>query len=376
MIVCSSVIRSEVTGTILKLSLSLILFLYAISSSCQIRYYDADNFPLYGKGVEATSERYVRFPDSLKNVSRKPLWDLSRHSSGMYIRFRTNSPEIYMKWNPKYNNHMNHMSDTGVKGLDLYCYDCGEWNFVNSARPSGEHCESKVISGMTAKWREYMLYLPLYDSVDSLYIGIGSEYSISLPELDMPRSGKPVVFYGTSIQQGACASRPGMAHTNIISRRLNVETVNFGFSGNAFLDMEVADLMAAIDASVYVMDCLPNSSPEMIEERLYPFYKKLRQLHPDVPVVFIEDPMFVHSRYDNKILNEINRKNEALHEVFDEMKRNGEKNIIIVSLKDFMNQNSDMTVDGIHFTDLGFVLYSDLIIDIIKDYVDRERTGF
>lgn len=353
----------------MKLHFFLILFLYAISSSCQIRYYDADNFPLYGKGVEATSERYVRFPDSLENISRKPLWDLSRHSSGMYIRFRTNSPEIHIKWKPKFGNHMNHMSDTGVKGLDLYCYDGSEWTFVNSARPSGRICESIVISNMEKDWREFMLYLPLYDSVDSMYIGIDSLSCISAPELDLPKSGRPLVFYGTSIQQGACASRPGMAHTNIISRKLNVEAVNFGFSGNAFLDMEVADMMADIDASVYVIDCLPNSSPEMIEEKLYPFYLRLRKAHPDVPVVFVEDPMFVHSRYDRRILNEINRKNEALHKVFAEMENNGENDIELISLKDLMKENSDMTVDGIHFTDWGFILYAELIIRRIQKYL-------
>lgn len=355
----------------MKQNLIVVLLLFAISSFGQTVYYDASDFPLYGKGVKATSERYVRFPDSLENVSRKPLWDLSRHSSGMYIRFRTNSPDIRLKWRPKYNNHMNHMSDTGVKGLDLYCLDNdGSWNFVNSARPAGRSCESGLISNMTVQWREYMLYLPLYDSVDSLCIGIDQNHGISQPQLDLPKSGRPVVFYGTSIQQGACASRPGMAHTNIISRKLNVETVNFGFSGNAFLDIEVADLMAAINASVYVIDCLPNSSPEMIDERLYPFYIKLRSCHPDVPVIFVEDPMFVHSRYDRKISEEIRKKNEALHRVFAKMKSCGEKNIFIVSLEGFMENNNDITVDGIHFTDLGFKLYSEIILKYISDVMN------
>ena len=108
---------------------------------------------------------------------------------------------------------------------------------------------------------------------------------------------KPVVFYGTSILQGGCASRPGMAHTNILERWLNRECINLGFSGNALLDLEIAYVMAGVDASVFVLDFVPNAGVEQIKERAGEFYSIIRSKHPDTPVLFVEDPIFTHSRF-------------------------------------------------------------------------------
>ncbi len=174
----------------------------------QLVYHDASNFPLLGRATESAGARYERFPDS-------------------------------SKWVALFNTHMNHMTDTGAKGLDLYCLQKnGDWHFVNSARPKGKINQATIIKNMHPEEREYMLYLPLYDGLISLSIGVDSLATISQPLMDYPIRKNPVVFYGTSILQGGCASRPGMAHTNIISRRLNRECINLGFSGNAFLDLE------------------------------------------------------------------------------------------------------------------------------------------
>lgn len=353
-----------------KQLIGICLLLCTFNSWAQTVYYDADAFPLYGKCNVGQSDRYNRFPDSLKQVSRNSLWYLSTNSAGLAIRFRSNSTSISARWVLKYNTRMNHMTDTGIKGLDLYCYDGGEWSFVNVARPTGKSNTAKIIKDMSADWREYMLYLPLYDGLDSLYIGIDSLAEITQPILDLPRRLKPVVFYGTSILQGGCASRPGMAHTNILGRMLNVETINLGFSGNAFLDMEVADLMAAVDASVYVIDCIPNSSVAQIKTRLYEFYKRIRDVHPTTPVVFIEEPQFTHSRFDKKIAREIAAKNQALHEVLYKMKINKENYIVSIDLCDFLDKHKDATIDGIHFTDVGFSEFAKLLFEYLKRYTE------
>ncbi|WP_394811099.1 SGNH/GDSL hydrolase N-terminal domain-containing protein, partial [Bacteroides xylanisolvens] len=247
----------------------------------QLTYYDASCFPLLGKATQDTGARYERLPDSLKNISRSPLWNLSRNSAGMAIRFRSNSTRIALKWENLFNNHMNHMTDTGVKGLDLYCWESnGKWRFVNSARPNGKTNQATIIANMQPQEREYMLYLPLYDGLVSLSIGVDSLSTIDQPFIDYPIRKRPVVFYGTSILQGGCASRPGMAHTNIISRRLNRECINLGFSGNALLDLEVAKVIAEVDASVFVLDFVPNASVEQMKERMETFYRIIRSKHP------------------------------------------------------------------------------------------------
>ena len=298
----------------------------------QLVYHDASKFPLLGKATEATGTRYERLPDSLKNISRAPLWNLSRNSAGMAIRFRSNSTTIAAKWETLINFHMNHMTDTGAKGLDLYCLQKnGEWRFVNSARPNGKTNQATIIANMQPEEREYMLYLPLYDGLVSLSIGIDSLATIDQPLIDYPIRQKPVVFYGTSILQGGCASRPGMAHTNIISRRLNREIINLGFSGNALLDYEIAEVMSSVDAGVYVLDFVPNASSDQIYEKMEIFYRILRDKHPRTPIIFIEDPVFTHALFDKKIAIEINKKNKAVNSVFKSLKTKGEKNIYMIS---------------------------------------------
>jgi len=311
----------------------------------QLVYHDASKFPLLGKATEATGARYERLPDSLKNISRAPLWNLSRNSAGMAIRFRSNSTTIAAKWETLINFHMNHMTDTGAKGLDLYCLQKnGEWRFVNSGRPNGKTNQATIIANMQPEEREYMLYLPLYDGLVSLSIGIDSLATIDQPLIDYPIRQKPIVFYGTSILQGGCASRPGMAHTNIISRRLNRECINLGFSGNALLDLEVAKVIAEVDASVFVLDFVPNASVEQMKERMETFYRIIRSKHPDTPVIFIEDPIFTHTLYDERIAKEVQRKNDTLKEIFNRLKKENEKNIIIHKARMFAINNLDKKI--------------------------------
>lgn len=347
----------------------LFLFLFMVhlfAIQAQMVYHDASMFPLLGKNVGQTGERYHRFPDSLKNISRPPLWNLSCNSAGMAIRFRTNSTAVAAKWEVLSDNHMNHMSDTGVKGLDLYCWEGSRWMFVNSGRPSGKVNEKTIVSNMEPKEREFMLYLPLYDGIKSLQIGVEPSAVISQPQTDMPVRRKPIVFYGTSILQGACASRPGMAHTNIISRRLNREVINLGFSGNAMLDLEVAGIMADIDAGVFVLDFVPNASVEQMKERAETFYRIIRERHRTTPVIFIEDPLFTHTRYDQRVAKEVERKNKTINEIFHALKKQGEKHIYFISSKDMLGSDGEATVDGIHFTDVGMMRYADLVCPVIK----------
>lgn len=344
-----------------------IMLLLVCHIHAQLIYHDASNFPLLGKATAAMGARYERFPDSLKNISRAPLWNLSRNSAGMAIRFRSNSTTIAAKWVPLFNSRMNHMTDTGVKGLDLYCLqENGDWRFVNSARPKGKTNQTTIIKNMRPEEREYMLYLPLYDGLISLSIGVDSLAAISQPLINRPVRKKPVVFYGTSILQGGCASRPGMAHTNIISRRLNRECINLGFSGNAFLDLEVAKVMAEVEAAVFVLDFVPNASVEQMKERMEAFYRIIRNKHPNTPIIFIEDPIFTHTFYDERIAKQVQRKNDTLKEIFNHLKKENEKNITLISSKNMLGKDGEATVDGIHFTDLGMMRYADLVCPIIK----------
>ena len=337
------------------------------ASAQNVVYTDASVFPLYGKVSEQTNERYERLPSSLEGVSREPVWYLGRHSAGLFIRFRSNSTSIHARWESTFNNTMTHMTDTGTKGLDLYALVDGEWRHVCSAQPQGKKSERCIIANMDPVEREYMLYLSLYDGVKSLEIGVDEGSMLDLPAVDRPSREKPVVMYGTSILQGGCANRPGLAHTNIIGRRLDREVINLGFSGNALLDMEIAELMASVeDPGLYVLDYVPNASAQAIDEVGEQFFRIIRDAHPEVPVVFIEDVIFPHTIFDNKILEEVTKKNVAQKRLFKKLKKSGEKRIYYISAEGMIGDDGEATVDAIHFTDLGAMRYVDHVLPVIK----------
>lgn len=350
-----------------KVILGIFLCLLSITAWGQIVYHDAAEFPLLGKATEQTATRYERLPDSLENITRKPVWELGKCSSGLAIRFRSNSSTIAAKWSVLYDRTMNHMTQTGTKGLDLYALVDGQWRFVNSGRPQGKNNTATIISNMETVDREYMLYLSLYDGVTSLQIGIDSLATISQPEVPLPARNNPIVCYGTSIQQGGCATRPGMAHTNILSRWLNREFINLGFSGNARLDLEIAEVLAEVDASLFILDFMPNASVEEIKEKADKFYSIIRSKRPSTPILFVEDPIFTHTLFDQKIAKQVEDKNKALNVFYNSLKERGEKNIYLLPSNDILGDDGEATIDGIHFTDVGFMRYSKLLLSKIKE---------
>ena len=348
--------------------------LLGVSAFAQ-NWYDAANLPLYGKARQDTKELYERLPAEFEGRSRDAVWYLGRNSAGLYVRFSSNASAIWLRWSAKFGNHMNHQTLTGTRGLDLYVLtDKGEWRFMASGRPTldSKDCEQKVIGAMEPKWREYMLYLPLYDGLTKLEIGVDREAVVEAPKVDLPRCDKPIVMYGTSILQGGCANRPGMAHTSILSRRFNREVINLGFSGNALLDLEIAELMASVeDPAIYVFHYVPNAYDYLIREKGEQFFRIVRDAHPDVPILFLEDPYFGHYEYDAGIKAEVDKKNAAQWELFCKLKKQGEKNIWYLKSDDMVGHDNEAFVDGIHFTDLGMMRYADWLAPHIRKHMKK-----
>lgn len=203
----------------------------------------------------------------------------------MALRFRSDSPKLALRWKNTSGVDMTHMAALGSRGADLYYLTAdGTWRFLAPARPMGNPSTWMMIENMEPQMREYMLHLPLYDGLESIEIGIAEGSTVEQPLTDSPRSGvKPVVLYGSSIQHGATASRPGMAATNIMRRELDADVINLGFSANAHLDYEIARMMADVDASIYVLDFMPNAKDWEIEGKMEKFVKIIRDSRPDVP---------------------------------------------------------------------------------------------
>lgn len=330
-------------------------------------YHGKESFIIEGTGV-AESEKespYDRLPASYKTKVRKPVWDLSKNSAGISIRFNTNSSSVKVKWALLNDTKMNHMAETGIKGVDLYCKLNGVWTYVNTGRPTAKENEASLISGLKPGEREFKLYLPLYDGTTKVEIGIDNGSTITKPAADKKL---PIVFYGTSILQGGCASRPGMVFTSIISRKLNVDCINFGFSGNGRMDPPMAELISGIKASYYVIDCLPNMTAQQVTDSVIPLAKTIRSKNPATPIVFVENVEYTRAIFQESLLNSMNEKNRALKTEFDKLVRGGMKNLIYIPATGSIGTDYEGTVDGTHLTDLGFLRYADYLIEKFREH--------
>ena len=221
---------------------------------------------------------------------------------------------------------------------------------------------------MPSAQREYMLYLPLYNGVDSLEIGVPKGASF---EPIAPHKEKPIVFYGTSIMQGGCASRPGMAQTAILSRRLDNPTINLGFSGNGTMDPPIGKLMAELDAAIYVIDCLPNLQGKSVAQRTEPLVKLLRKARPNVPIVLVEDRTYsdaflVKSRQDRNKGNRV-----AFKKAYENLLAAGVKGLYYVEGDQLLGSDGEATVDGSHPTDLGMCRQASVLEPILRELLKK-----
>ena len=325
-------------------------------------YFGKEYFILEGTKIADSlkENRYDRLPVSLKEIVRKPVWDLSKASAGMSIRFFSNSTSISVKWTVLNNFKMNHMAETGIKGVDLYFNNKGNWQYLNTARPTGIENESKLIKDMSNEMREFKMFLPLYDGIESIEIGVDSNSVIKRPLKKNPRS---IIFYGTSITQGGCASRPGMAHTNIISRKLNIDCINFGFSGNGRMEQPINDLISEFNPLFYVIECLPNMTAEQVTNSTIPLVKTIQDKRPETPIIFVENFLYESLALDENEETLVNEKNAALKIEYIKMIEGGFENIFYINSENATGEDHEGTVDGVHFTDLGFIRYADFLID-------------
>lgn len=317
---------------------------------------------------------YDRLPARVENFFRKPLWNLSKNSAGLQLRFVTDAQEIIIKYTVSGNLQMPHMPATGVSGIDLYAKDeKGNWLWA-AGRYSFKDTITYRFSNLTAAKREYRLYLPLYNSVKWLQIAVWKENSFAF--LPAPTE-KPIVVYGTSIAQGACASRPGLAWTNILSRRITQPVINLGFSGNGNLDSVVIDLITEVDAKIYVLDCLPNMTgpyfpTEELRRRLVNAVKQLQLKRPFTPILVAEHGGYTDGEINADRYKEYQEANRVLNEVLDSLKKQGFKNIYVLK-KEQINLDIESMVDGTHPNDIGMMLYADAYEKKLKEIFKVHR---
>ncbi len=352
-------------------------------------YLDVRNepFDVYGLYDYKNQPRFCRMPEEVAKETWKltttGITDLMWHTAGGRVRFTTDSPYIAIRCKMKNVTFMPHMPLNGMCGFDLYETVDGRDRYINVFGVPFRGCaeeigtisicpdhgySSRIDVGQTGKMRSYTIHFPLYNDVESLEIGLHRDASV-----DHGASYKdvaPVVFYGSSITQGGCASRPGNAYENIFSAFRNIDHVNLGFSGSACGEVTMANYIASLNMSVFVMDYDYNAvNPWYLNQTHKPFYDVIRAVQPDLPILMISrctgpDPC------DNRARREI------IYETYRQAVEAGDKNVYFLDGDTFFagKYRSVYTVDGVHPNDAGFLKMAEYIGNLIDDIrADKAR---
>lgn len=323
---------------------------------------------------------YHRFPQRSQAVLRKPLWDLSTNSAGLYIEFYSNAPSITVKYLCSGNRTLPNLTTIAVSGLDLYTTDCDgvtHW----CACPANYYFGSLPTDTMSFRYRDlayhnihqkgnkYRLFLPLYNTVTAMEIGVPAN---SYFEFAPASTERPILLYGTSIAQGASASRPAMAWSNIIQRRIDAPVINLGFSGNGLMDAAVYDLISEVDAKLFIIDCMPNMYRihDSIVNRTFAGVQKIRA-KSKAPILLVENDGYMYGPTNAPIENECNVTNTELKKAYRKLIDNGVKDLYYLT-KEEIGMTPDAQVDGWHASDIGMELYADAYMKKINEIFHNE----
>ena len=326
---------------------------------------------LQGRSTEVKqTDAYARLPKALESQVRDAVWYLGQNAAGLYIEFNTPADSIFVRYKVKGALNMPHMPTTGVSGVDLYAFDGLDksWKWAHgrySFKDTISYNFENIGNNPNLKYR---LYLPLYNSVEWMEIGVNSKYEIKFEN----NTAKPIIIYGTSIAQGACATRPGMGWTNMLGRNFSQPVINLAFSGNGRLEQPILDMINKTDASVYILDCIPNLglTPQRSEADLTALIENavqfLRKDHPEVPII-----MTGHSSSQTPgVLNkgtslEYGKSTIIAEKTIKNLQKKGIKKLYWLSSED-LNINIDSTVDYAHPNDIGMERISNAYTKLLK----------
>ena len=323
-----------------------------------IKFYDARVSPFRVYGVFYDDGKFRRMPEKIAKTVSNGVHSLHTNTAGGRIRFKTNSPYVAINAKMTCITRMDHFPLCGSAGFDLYA----DGVYVNTFRPPYDMTEGYegLIELGSAQMREITINLPLYSDVCELYIGLAADAEIDAPT--PYRMEKPIVYYGSSVTQGGCASRPGTAYQSFISRELDADFVNLGFSGNAMAEEEMYNYIKTLDMSAFVMDYDYNA-PTI--EHLLATHEKMflaiREAQPNLPIVLLTAPRAILDE-----TYEIRR--EIIRTTYKNALERGDKNVYFIEGTDLMAIcGTDGTVDNVHPTDLGFFSMAQPIIKLLKE---------
>ena len=316
----------------------------------EVAYYAATDFGIQGIAEEVSVDAYSRIDSTNSRHLSKRLQALSKNTAGVYVEFQTNSSFIDLKWELENYKVLPNMTPLAVNGFDLYGFKDSIWQYVGSGLANGAKNEVRIIKNMETSMTSFRLYFPLYGVVKTLHIGVDKNANMKSTKVaEKPR----ILIYGSSITQGASASRPGMAYPSILGRWLEAEVYNLGFSGSGKMEAEMATILKNITADVIVLDCVPNPSPKQISERTIPFVKILRETQPEVPILMVESIFREAGNWNQELGERVRGQNSAFHASYQELLKKGYTQLYYIPNDQLIGNDHEATTDGVHFSDLG-----------------------
>ncbi len=325
-----------------------------------------DSFVKYG--VVKSDEDYLRMPRKTARSVSEGIAALCDNTAGVRIRFSTDSPYIAIKAVFPRLCRLPHMPISGTGGFDLYKETGGQQSFVGAYIPplDGENGFDGIVytKNLTGRNVNYVLNFPTYNPVAKLYIGIKEGSKTETPDKYINK--KPVVFYGSSITQGGCASRPGNIYQNFLSRALNIDYLCLGFSGNAKGEKKIADYMAGLQMCAFISDYDHNApEPEHLKRTHFALYQTVRDKNPELPYIMITHP--------SEGINEPVNRRKIIMESYLKALDKGDKNVYYIDGDSlFAGYDFDScTVDGCHPNDLGFYRMAQGILPIMKEILSK-----
>lgn len=319
-----------------------------------LNYVDAQQLTLVGKAMPTPANPYHRVDTAKYRDMPGPVKKLYTHPTGLAVCFQTNSTTVAARWETRGKSVANHMTPVAHRGLDLYMYSDGDgWIPVGVGRPAiGQTCsECRMAQNLQPVEHRFLLYLPILEELLSLEVGIDSTATIEAIPSPFRHT---VLVYGSSILHGECASRPGLTYPARLSRSTGINFVNYGVSGNGKMETSVADMMKDIEADAFVLDCMPNPSPQEITERTSYLVKTLREHHPGVPIILIESYMREKGYSDRQVYDRCRQQSKAFVEQYELLKEQGVPDLYLIRDRQAIGTDHEGSLDGVHPNDVGF----------------------
>ena len=335
-----------------------------------IRWFDPREAPFELNGFEWIKEDgvYRRLPVHPDWEIRDAVDQLANHTAGGQIRFNSDCKRIIIKVELREKSGMYHMPATGQSGFDLYIKEDGDPRYLRTARFSVDSIwyQAELFTSDDKKMRTFTLNFPLYNGVNSVWIGVDQGSVVEAPPAFM-QAGK-IVVYGTSITQGGCVGRPGMAYTNILSRLLDMQFVNLGFSGNGRGEPALAHLITQISGTRCIILDYEANAGISIKESMGPFVDVLREKHPDLPILIMSKIRYADTREGSTKYTEWMKLRDFQRDLVKERRSAGDKHIHFLNGSTILGEDYDeCTVDGVHPNDLGSMLIADALKPVIEN---------